>query len=255
MGMYDTINGEQVKCFPWVSLYKDAITYHGGDLKYYGDGDEVPYRMPHYNYGKNFVIYDLNLWSNNENHFTIHVIEDGKVKATYENEMGAINWGKNSYVVSYYGKLLNIHSDDDLISYRKAYRKYIKDCEKINEHRDELFSELTNEMQEIAKANPDEKKSGTRRLAEIYAQIEHEEELNREEKNRIEAKMSYWYLDTTDIDDCIQLGEYISAYEIDRVETKEICRNEIKAMLAADYLLAKKYIRWQGDEEFIKEFI
>lgn len=27
MGMYDNINGEQVKCFPWVSLYKDEITY------------------------------------------------------------------------------------------------------------------------------------------------------------------------------------------------------------------------------------
>ena len=42
MGMYDTINGEQVKCFPWVSIYKDEITYHGGELKYYGIGDDVP---------------------------------------------------------------------------------------------------------------------------------------------------------------------------------------------------------------------
>ena len=46
--MYDTINGEQVKCFPWVSIYKDEITYHGGELKYYGIGDDVPYKKPHY---------------------------------------------------------------------------------------------------------------------------------------------------------------------------------------------------------------
>jgi len=255
MGMYDTINGEQVKCFSWVSLYKEAITYHGGDLEYYGDGDDVPYRRPHYNYGKNFVIYDLNIWSGNEVHFTIHVIEEGKVKATYENEIGPINWDKNSYVISNYGILLKIHSDEDLIAYRKAYRKYVRDCEKINEHMDELFSELTNEMQEIAKANPDKKKSRTRRLTEIYAQIEHEEDLNREEKKKIEAELSYWYLDVTDIGDCILLGEYISAFKIDCDETKEICRNEIKALLAADHLLAKKYIRWQGDDVFIRDFI
>ena len=45
MGMYDTINGEQVKCFPWVSIYKDEITYHGGELKYYGIGDDVPFHF------------------------------------------------------------------------------------------------------------------------------------------------------------------------------------------------------------------
>ena len=62
MGMYDTINGEQVKCFPWVSFdnFMNSISYHGGDLKSYNTGDEVPYKRPHYNYGKNFIILDLN---------------------------------------------------------------------------------------------------------------------------------------------------------------------------------------------------
>ena len=46
MGMYDTLNGEQVKCFPWFSFYvsamdtKGVVTSHGGDLKYYGNGGE-----------------------------------------------------------------------------------------------------------------------------------------------------------------------------------------------------------------------
>ena len=50
MGMYDTLNGEQVKCFPWFSFYvsaidtKGVVTSHGGDLKYYGNGSEIPYR-------------------------------------------------------------------------------------------------------------------------------------------------------------------------------------------------------------------
>ena len=53
MGMYDTINYEQVKCFSWVSLYYGEINYHGGDLAYYETGSNVPYKKPHYNYGKN----------------------------------------------------------------------------------------------------------------------------------------------------------------------------------------------------------
>ena len=56
MGMYDTLNGEQVKCFPWFSFYvsamdtKGVVTSHGGDLKYYGNGSEIPYRSLAYNY-------------------------------------------------------------------------------------------------------------------------------------------------------------------------------------------------------------
>ena len=65
MGMYDTLNGEQVKCFPWFSFYvsamdtKGVVTSHGGDLKYYGNGSEIPYRSLAYNYGKNFIIFDF----------------------------------------------------------------------------------------------------------------------------------------------------------------------------------------------------
>ena len=38
MGMYDTLNGEQVKCFPWISHQRDNVSHtqlwsHGGSLK------------------------------------------------------------------------------------------------------------------------------------------------------------------------------------------------------------------------------
>lgn len=29
MGMYDTLNGEQVKCFPWFSFYVSAMDTKG----------------------------------------------------------------------------------------------------------------------------------------------------------------------------------------------------------------------------------
>ena len=65
MGMYDTLNGEQVKCFPWYSFDvislspEGSIGGHGGNLKYYGNGSEIPYRSLAYNYGKNFIIFDF----------------------------------------------------------------------------------------------------------------------------------------------------------------------------------------------------
>ena len=62
MGMYDTLNDEQVKCFPWYSFDvislspEGSIGGHGGKLKYYGNGSEIPYLSLAYNYGKNFII-------------------------------------------------------------------------------------------------------------------------------------------------------------------------------------------------------
>lgn len=91
MGMYDTLNGEQVKCFPWFSFYvsamdtKGVVTSHGGDLKYYGNGSEIPYRSLAYNYGKNFIIFDFmpELCSDEIGEWAAHVIENGRLKASF----------------------------------------------------------------------------------------------------------------------------------------------------------------------------
>lgn len=91
MGMYDTLNGEQVKCFPWFSFYvsaidtKGVVTSHGGDLKYYGNGSEIPYRSLAYNYGKNFIIFDFTpeLCTDEIGEWAAHVIENGHLKASF----------------------------------------------------------------------------------------------------------------------------------------------------------------------------
>lgn len=91
MGMYDTLNGEQVKCFPWFSFYvsamdtKGVVTSHGGDLKYYGNGSEIPYRSLAYNYGKNFIIFDFTpeLGTDEIGEWVAHVIENGRLKASF----------------------------------------------------------------------------------------------------------------------------------------------------------------------------
>ena len=91
MGMYDTLNGEQVKCFPWYSFDVMSLTPagsvggHGGSLKYYGNGSEIPYRSLAYNYGKNFIIFDFTpeFCTGEIGEWAAHVIENGRLKASF----------------------------------------------------------------------------------------------------------------------------------------------------------------------------
>lgn len=262
MGMYDTINGEQVKCFPWVSLYHDGISYHGGDLKYYEIGSEVPYRRPHYNYGKNFVILDLDRFPESDYSdydYVLHVIEDGKVVATYTDEIGNINWKENQNVVSYSGELLNIHSSDELLKYMKAQREYWNKREEIRSHWNELFNESMKYFTGIGLLEKDSEEKKIR-----LAKIEEIQTLMREEEKRIEPEMNTlnkehlkWFADTSDIDDLIRLGDYISAYYTElRAErdSARTCSDMIGKLLNEDDTLYDRYIKWQGIDENVKEF-
>lgn len=91
MGMYDTLNDEQVKCFPWYSFDvislspEGSIGGHGGKLKYYGNGSEIPYRSLAYNYGKNFIIFDFTpeFCTGEIGEWAAHVIENGRLKASF----------------------------------------------------------------------------------------------------------------------------------------------------------------------------
>lgn len=121
--MYDTLNGEQVKVFPWFSFYLSGImneypiSGHGGRLKYYSskkdddernvkehlqdedeldlteenivpetNDDKVPYRSLAYNYSPNFIIIDFHPDLSDEP-WVAHVIENGRlVRSLYTNE-------------------------------------------------------------------------------------------------------------------------------------------------------------------------
>lgn len=69
--MYDTMNGEQIKCFYWTHYYNPHkkedgcyLTTSGGNLDCFSNGDKVPYKSNSYNYTKNFVILDGHFRSN-----------------------------------------------------------------------------------------------------------------------------------------------------------------------------------------------
>jgi hypothetical protein len=258
MGMYDTINGEQVKCFPWVSLYHKEISYHGGDLAYYGIGSEVPYKRPHYNYGKNFIILDLNRYIDSDYcpyDYILHVIVDGKVKETFENEIGDIDWSINKNVVGYTGELLNINSSEDLLNYMAAQRKYWSDYEKIRSYWNELFSQLSNCMHGfgVLDKESEERKIRKENFDRIHELMKEEEKRIEPELNNLREEHSKWFVDTSDIDDLINLGDYISAYytelKAERDENVKACSEMISKLLESDDTLCDRYLKWQEIED------
>ena len=258
MGMYDTINGEQVKCFPWVSLYENKISYSGGNLAYYCIGDEVPYKRPHYNYGKNFIILDLNKYFNSDYSdydYIIHVIVDGKVKDTFENKIGNIDWASNELVVGYDGELLNIKNAEDLLEYIKAQRKYWLKYEKINSHWNELFNKVMKHYEgfTLLEDGSTEKKARLQKIEKTNRSMVKEKEKIKPSIDALNKTISNWFVDTSKIDDLISLGKYISAYN-PYVEESKICREKIKKMLSSDNTLYDRYVEWQGSDEDIKEF-
>ena len=258
MGMYDEINGEQVKCFPWVSLYKGKISYHGGDLAYYGTGDKVPYKKPHYNYGKNFIILDLNRYPDSDYcdyDYILHVIVDEKIKITFTDEIGYIDWSINETVVGYDGELLNIKSSEDIMNYIEAQRQYWEKYENIHSHWNELFKESMHYFTGIGLLDKDseERKMRREKIEEIHKLMDEENKRIKPELNELSKKHSRWFVDTSDIDDLINLGDYISAYNLE-MDEQEQCKEMIQKLLNSDSTLYDRYVKWQGSDEYIKEF-
>ena len=258
MGMYDTINGEQVKCFTWVSLYKGKINYHCGHLKYYDTGDEVPYKQPHYNYGKNFIILDLNRYPESDYcdyDYILHVIVDGKVKDTFIDNIGDIDWSINETVVGYSSELLNIHSSEDVVDYIDAQRKFWIDYENIRSHWNELFKEMMQRSTGLGLLDKEseERKIRHKEINEIHKLMKEEDKRIKPELDSLSKEHSKWFIDTSDIDDLINLGDYISAYNL-REDDQRQCDEMIQKLLSSDNTLYDRYVQWQGDDEYIRDF-
>lgn len=261
MGMYDTINGEQVKCFSWMSYGKDGLWEHGGDLKYYGIGDEVPYKKPHYNYGKNFIILDLNRFPDSEYSeydYIIHVIKDGKVAAMYENEIGEIDWDNNESVVSYNGDLLNIKSSDCIKNYITAQRKYWEDSEKVREKWNELFGQSMKYFTGLGllDKDSDERKERVKKIEEIHILMDKEKERIKPEEDKLANEMSKWFI--RDYDNLIILGQYLDSYycalRLDKQEEVGMCNEMISKILKSDETICDRYLEWQEVDDLDGDF-
>lgn len=136
MGMYDIINSEQVKCFPWITYQYDKDSdirfwNHGGSLKNFNNTDAVPYRSLCYNYHKDFNILDLHPTALPfDNGIVLHAIRDGKVKESITIELDDTSLIPNelqerisgylakAHTVGYTGYPdLNVHSYYDMLAF------------------------------------------------------------------------------------------------------------------------------------------
>lgn len=111
MGLYDYLNGEQVKCFYRVVYDKeDGVTsFHksGGYLRGYITGDDLPLKTFHYKYPANFLILDYE--------GILHTIKDGKLHNTqFVHDIKYIDSELLNHVYGYNGEELNIANIDDL---------------------------------------------------------------------------------------------------------------------------------------------
>lgn len=285
MGMYDTINGEQVKCFPWVHYYRDNIiktivTYSGGDLKYYRNKSKIPYKKFYYNYGKNFMIldiqeflyknYGLSLENEDETYnYVLHVIRNGKVKATYDGNKNSINeedFSLNACVIDYYGEFLNIKNANDIIEYMKAKQKYHIEYEKINKKWNALFRESMEYFSGIALLEPDseEKKERLEKIKELHKQMEEEKKRTKNDIDVLAKTFrNKWIVENEELNDIISLGEFLSCLDCvikhenmtNREEARIISSNFIVKKLEENEDLYKRYIEWYCENDLEKEEI
>ena len=135
MGLFDELNGGQVKCFyvPWYSRCNDRggyISSSAGLCRYYSNGDEVPYKTWYYDYTKNFIIYD-------EYDKVIHIIKDAKVVDTLhlerlENlttEEKIEHFKGNERLISYYGNEYAIKDIEEFSRFMGIYNEYGSDSQ------------------------------------------------------------------------------------------------------------------------------
>lgn len=141
MGMYDYINGEQVKCF-YRPIYseKDGIWYSGGHMTGYVTGEVLPTKTLYYKYPSNFLIFDEMLF---EHSAMIHIVKDSKVfKTVLLDEFDENYFGSIHNVYNYYGIELNLKNKKDMRDYIEARNKYIEETNLVRGKADKLLNEF-----------------------------------------------------------------------------------------------------------------
>lgn len=156
MGLYDYINGEQVKCF-YKAYYSDnsfdeaIVSFSYGELGSYRDNDKVPYRTLFYNHTKNFVVFD---YRNSDN--LIHIIKDGRVyKTTHLKRITSLDGIEK--VIDYYGRTLKIHKIEDFKKLIDDYKIYTMLSEPLNKFNVEKSNERFRDSSTMGKKKAYEK--------------------------------------------------------------------------------------------------
>lgn len=251
MGMYDEINGEQVKCF-YIPLYYysdmekkltgTGVSHSCGRLRSYKNRSKLPIKTPWYKYPKNFIIADnridpdmyicpncgeiyydkidncekCNKEINNECKVLgiTHIIKEGRVICTCYNvdKLSENVFKDNELVVDYYGNAVgNIKSTSDLKAYFLDYSYYLKNLFKIQDKYNHYFKDYINELRGQMKGELPEDEEKIKKLSDIYNESSKEKE---KEINSLRKKILSKYATEYDYRylDVEQFGEYIICY-------------------------------------------
>ena len=274
MGMYDTLNGEQVKCFPWYSFdvmslsSAGSISAHGGNLKYYGNDSKIPYRSLAYNYGKNFIIFDFNpgLDPNDGSNWVAHVIEDGLLKAPiYKDDAGDEfeEMLKRSHKnISYYGGgNFKFKSIADINQYAVESDELTKKIKELYKPADEIMREWMNALKDGKYRNL---KKGTPEYEEMSSQLDQFSakydaknkkvkpiigKLRQEFAKKWTESESEYYLKMSDFGECIEAG--ILTLKCKKEQEKEPAKKLILAKKHEIFFDRKK--EWQLYCEYFKK--
>lgn len=142
MGMYDYINGEQIKCFYNPIFQKEYGLWHsGGSLISYNNGDKLPLKSLFYNYSSNLGILDITNLSDRK--YILHIIKDGRVFKTVSDKdlVDSDLNGVNSFI-NYYGIKLNLKSKTDILNFMNDKEKFETYLKSIRKNANSILSNL-----------------------------------------------------------------------------------------------------------------
>lgn len=158
--MYDTLNGHQIKTFPWYSCecntaFPDDIPIisHAGGLMAYHTGDSLPFRSVSYNYTPDFAILDIHP-DNEYLDWMVHIVKNGKYVKTFSSidylPSDEATLKESKMVIGMYGgNNMKIRSIDDIVKYKEELAEMTSKSDKIRENLSVILVKMRESTKEL----------------------------------------------------------------------------------------------------------
>lgn len=145
MGMYDTLgSGDQVKLFS-KPFFSKVLLFSGGDLRYFNEGDPVPYKTWWYNYSENFIAVDAIMPEiyNDDSEYSVHVFRNGCYIKTYNKGLKGFSSQIGSKVFTKDGTEYNVKPDrESMIAFIKAIKDFDVKARSISNRNSRAFNKF-----------------------------------------------------------------------------------------------------------------
>lgn len=233
MGVFDEINGEQVKCFYIPYYCHNSVIHSGGLCNHYYDGSDVPWATLYYNYTDNFIIHDMY-------DGLIHIIKDGKVLETVKvedvTEEHCLGINK---LITYSGWEYKITSYEEFNRYLKNIDEYNKKRDNWQKRREEIERLLSdvNLSQEDKETYRNEDAKILEEAHKEYRELNSEFDVAEDKESLLGELVHIYYVNMK--------------YGCDESEEKE--RIEIRKKIIEHTVKFDDYINWLATDELRDE--